>query len=95
MRGTVLDVDMTKISCVLEELQVYLHQLLKSHPWRTLDNLDLILDVDWKEDDTINLRIDVNVKGNRPVTPSYDEVLAQLIDKLRRKFEEAINEGNC
>ncbi len=51
--------------------------------------------VDFDEDDTLRLRIDVDARGSKPVTPSYDEALAQLIDKLRKKFEEVVNEGYC
>jgi len=90
-----LDIDADKITCIIEKLQNYLHQLLHSYPWRTLDSLDIILDIDVGKNNALELGIDVDAKGSKPVTPSYDEALAQLIDKLRERFEEIINEGHC
>jgi len=87
--------DADKATCIIEELQSYLHKLLRSYPWRAFDSLDLVLNVDITENNTLKLRIDVNAKGNKPVPPSYDDALARLVDKLREKFEEIVDEGYC
>ncbi|MEB3757977.1 MAG: hypothetical protein GSR76_03900 [Desulfurococcales archaeon] len=91
-----MEIDEEKLSCILEKLQTRLQEILKEQPYRKLEKLDIVLDADIPDNDTaLNLKLSVSADGSRPVTPSYDEILARLIDKLRAKFEEILENGEC
>ncbi len=91
-----LEIDEEKLSCMLGKLQTRLQELLKEQPYRKLEKLDIVLNADIPENGVaLNLKLTVSADGNRPVTPSYDEILARLIDQLRTEFEEILENDEC
>ncbi|MEB3825370.1 MAG: hypothetical protein LRS47_01720 [Desulfurococcales archaeon] len=84
-----------EIFCILQHVQDMLHNALRRYPWRLVDIVDASLRVTRKAAGELTLEIDVSVSGNRPLVPSYDEVLAKLIDDVRRYFEAIVSEGVC